>query len=192
MEQLPEEQRLSFVHGPFQLDESLSSEGVDKYNFLSNLIPPAALDTMIEDLSKQFKSLGMEMSLRGKMGNTAPAHCLMIWAGERCPQEQVLKLKDALFQIHCTQGRSMGDVDALVEAAAKAGLTDEAKIRKVLKDGKYASKLKKEIKHAKEDLKIHSVPQLMIEDVSGNQRGFEKETNIETVEGFKELIQECA
>lgn len=192
MEGLPEEKRLPLAHGPFQLDDSLSSEGVDKYEFLSSLIPPAALDPMIEDLCNQFRSLDMEMNPRGMMGNSAPAHRLMIWAEEHCPQEQAIQLKDELFQIHCCIGKSMSDVDALVEAAAKAGLTDEAKIRSVVKDSKYTTKLKKKIRHAKEDLDIQSVPCLMVVETSGDQRKIDEATGIETIEGFTQLLQECA
>jgi predicted DsbA family dithiol-disulfide isomerase len=192
MERLPEDQRMPVAHGPFQLDDSLSSEGVDKYKFLSSLIPPSALDPMIEDLCGQFKTLGMEMNPRGMLGNSAPAHRLMIWAEEHCPQDQAINLKDELFQIHCCIGKSMSDVGAIVEAAAKAGLTDEAKIRSVLKDSKYATKLKRLQRHAKEDLNIKSVPCLMVFEKSGDRRKLDEATGIETIEGFTRLLQQCA
>jgi predicted DsbA family dithiol-disulfide isomerase len=175
-------------HGAFQLDENLPSEGVDKYELLSQLIPPSALDPMIDILCTQFRELGMEMNPRGMIGNSAPAHRLQIWAEENCTPEQALMLKDQLFKIHCCQGISMSDSDAIVQAAAKAGLTDESKIRSIIKDSKYTTKLKRQIKHAKKDLDIQSVPCLMVIKPDGRQRKLEKATSIETIQGFVKLI----
>jgi predicted DsbA family dithiol-disulfide isomerase len=188
MEKLPKEERLIISHGPFQLDESLPCEGVDKYDFLSQLIPSSALDPMIDILCSQFRDLGMEMNPRGRMGNSAPAHCLQIWADEHCPPEQALELKDFLFKIHSCNGKSMSDVDAILEAAAKAGLTDESKIRSILLDSKYASKLKRMTRHAKKDLDIQTVPCLMVIRPDGKQRKLNEATSIESIDGFTDLI----
>jgi len=188
MEKLPKEERLIISHGPFQLDDTLPCEGVDKYEFLSKLIPPFILDPMINILCSQFKELGMEMNPRGRMGNSAQAHYLQIWADEHCPPDQALALKDFLFKIHSCSGKSMADVDAILEAAAKAGLTDESKIRSILRDSKYASKLKRMNRHAKKDLDIQSVPCLMVINPSGEQRKLDKATTIESIDGFTDLI----
>jgi len=188
IEELPKEKRPILSHGPFQLDENLPSEGVDKYDFLSQLIPPSALDPMIDILCSQFEDLDMEMNPRGLIGNSAPAHRLQIWAEENCPPEQAHKLKDRLFKIHSCIGKSMSDVDAIVKAASKAGLTDEAKIRSIIKDPKYATKLKKMKKHAKKTLDIQAVPCLMRVEKKGRLKKIEEATEIETVDGFIDLL----
>jgi len=137
----PAGERLSISHRPFQLDDSLTPEGVDKYEFLANLIPPEALDPMIEELGNKFGQLGVEFNGRGLMGNSSRANCLMIWASDNCSPQQIFDLMDALFQIHCVIGKSIGDVDAIIEAAAKSGLTDEELIRSIVVDPKYMAKL---------------------------------------------------
>lgn len=189
IQKLPEEDRPILSHGPFQLDDALPIDGVDKYKMLSGIIPPSALDPMIDILCSQFEDLDMEMNPRGLIGNSVYAHRLQIWAEEECPPEQAHKLKDRLFKIHSCQGKSMGDVDAIVRAAYKAGLTNEAKIRKIcLRDSRYASKLKKMIKHAKKDLGIVSVPCLMVIEKNGQHRKLEEAMAIETVDGFLDLL----
>ena len=143
IEKLPKDKRPVVTHGAFQMDDTLPSEGVDKYDLLSKLIPPAALDPMIDILCNQFRDLGMEMNPRGLIGNSAPAHRLQIWAEENLSIEQAHKLKGYLFQIHSCQGKSMGDTDAILAAAQKAGLTDQDQIRRILEDPKYDKKFKK-------------------------------------------------
>jgi predicted DsbA family dithiol-disulfide isomerase len=187
---LPKEKRPILEHGPFQIDDELPSEGVDKYELLSGIIPPSALDPMIDILCSQFEDLGMEMNPRGLIGNSALAHRLQIWADQECTPDQAQRLKDQLFQIHCCHGKSMGDVDAIVKAAFKAGLTNPEKIRKILKGSKYASKLKKMKHHAYQSLDIRSVPCLIVIEKNGKQRKLEEATAIETVDGFVDLLDQ--
>ncbi|CAJ1932195.1 unnamed protein product [Cylindrotheca closterium] len=186
----PEEEKLVISFRPFQLDDSLPAEGVDKYKFLSNLIPPAALDPMIEELGSKFKPLGVAFTGKGLIGNSAKAHCLMIWASETASQAQQLKLMDALFQIHCSIGKSVGDPEAIVEAAAKAGFTDEDQIRSILKSPIYKDKLKNLRKHAATELGISTVPCLTVVKKDGKQEKLEEAQQIETVQGFTDLIEE--
>ncbi|KAL3936657.1 MAG: hypothetical protein SGBAC_008069 [Bacillariaceae sp.] len=187
----PEEERLPISYSPFQLDDSLPAEGVDKYEFLSNLIPPAALDPMIDELGNRFKPLGVEFTGRGLIGNSAQAHCLMIWASENgASQAELLKLLDALFQIHCSIGKSIGDPDAIIEAAAKAGFMDEAEIRSVLKNPKYMSKLKELRAYATAEFGITTVPCLTVVKKDGKQEKLEEAAQIDSVQGFTDLIDE--
>mmetsp|Transcript_18448 Transcript_18448/g.45738 ORF Transcript_18448/g.45738 Transcript_18448/m.45738 type:complete len:235 (-) Transcript_18448:147-851(-) len=188
----PEEERLVISFSPFQLDDSLPAEGVDKYKFLSNLIPPAALDPMIDELGSKFKPLGVEFTGHGLIGNSAQAHCVMIWASETASEAQQLKLMDALFQIHCSIGKSIGDPDAIVEAAAKAGFDDEAKIRSILKNPTYTAKLKALRTNAATELGITTVPCLTVVKKDGKQDKLEEAAQIETVQGFTDLIEEYA
>mmetsp|Transcript_1108 Transcript_1108/g.2602 ORF Transcript_1108/g.2602 Transcript_1108/m.2602 type:complete len:195 (+) Transcript_1108:297-881(+) len=190
MERLPKTMRMDIGHGAFQLDESLPREGVDKYGFLSKLIPPEVLDPMIDILCEQFEDLDMEeMNRTGLLGNSALAHRLQIWAETNLTRTRSLALKDELFKIHSIKGRSMGDVDAIIEAAASAGLTDESLVRSVLKDPKYIDRFKKQKKRARETYGIESVPCLvLIEANTGKHRKLDDATGIETVDGFSDLI----
>lgn len=186
----PEDERLVISYSPFQLDDSLPAEGVDKYKFLSNLIPPSALDPMIDDLGNKFKPLGVQFTGKGLIGNSAASHCLMIWALETAPQPQILKLMDALFQIHCSVGKSVGDPDAIVEAAAKAGFDDEEQIRSVLKDPKYTAKLKELRVMATSEYGISTVPCLAVIKKDGKQEKLEEAAQIDSIQGFTDLIDE--
>jgi len=143
---------------------------------------------MIDILCSQFEELDMEMNPRGLIGNSALAHRLQIWADEELSPQQAHRLKDRLFKIHCCQGKSMGDVDAIVKAASKAGLKDEARVRTILKSSKYASKLKKMKRHATNKLEIDTVPCLLVVEKDGKLRKLEEAKDIETVEGFLELL----
>ena len=83
----------------------------------------------------------------------------------------------------------MSDIDAIVKAAAKAGLTDETLVRKVINDKTYFTKLTKAKKHAKEKLGIDAVPALMVIQDCGKKKILEEASNIESVIGFQELVQ---
>lgn len=190
IETLPAEDRPILSHGAFQIDDTLPIEGTDKYGLLSQIIPPSALDPMIDILCTQFEELGMKMNPRGLIGNSYLAHRLQIWAEENCTPEQAQKLKDCLFQIHCCQGKSMGDVEAIIKAAAKAGFTDETKIRSIIKNSKYASKLKKAKRYAANTLDIQNVPLLIVVEKNGQLRKLEEATEILTVEGFQDLLEQ--
>ena len=198
MERLPEPMRLDISHGVFQLDGSLPMDGVDKYGYLTKLIPPSVLDPMIEILRGQFEDLDLpEMNPRGLLGNSGPAHWLQIWAEETRPRAEALALKDELFRIHSCHGKSVGDVGAIAAAAAAAGLTaaddddDGATVRAVLKDPRYAYRFRKSRKHARDTLGITSVPCLvLIDGKTGTERILEEATGIETVDGFADLIAE--
>lgn len=83
----------------------------------------------------------------------------------------------------------MGDVEAILKAAAKAGFTDENKIRSILKSSKYASKLKKAKRYATNTLDIQNVPLLIVVEKNGQLRKLEEATEILTVEGFQDLLE---
>ena len=83
----------------------------------------------------------------------------------------------------------MGNVDAIVTAAAKAGFTDETKIRRILKSSKYVSKLKKAKRYATNTLDIQNVPCLIVVEKNGQLRKLDEATEIETVQGFQDLLE---
>ena len=173
---LKQRQQICIKHGPFQIDDTLPAEGVDKYDFLANIIPPAQLDPMIDALQTQFQSLNMEdMNPRGLLGNSAPAHRLQLWVEDTFPHQQniAIELKDELFKIHCCYGQSMSDKHALLDAACNVGLEDQYEIieqlistttiqtHPIIKD-RYTQIHQQEMKYVKEELGITSVPALFV------------------------------
>ena len=185
---LPEKDRPIISHGPFQLDDTLPEKGVDKYQFLVKMIPPSALDPMIDILCEQFEDMGMEMAKKGLIGNSRRAHYLQIWADENLSPDQAMKLKDSLFRIHSCQGKSMSDIDAIIEACDTLGLNDEEQIRDIIDSPAMAKRFKKKVKFAEEKLMIKTVPCLQLVEPNGKQQIIKEATAIETVEGFDELL----
>lgn len=200
MEELPPNQRLPIRHGAFQLDATLPNEGVNKYEFLQKFMPKDSLDELMDQLCHRFKrSHGLEMNRGGLLGNSAAAHRLQLWAQDNCDDTTSMRLKEELFLIHSCQGKSMGDLEALMQAARNVGLgTDKrqaAEIAKVLSHGrpdpKYTKSLSLHIKEATNDLNIKAVPVLVLVEKrhKGRQetkRLIGKSTDIENEEiGFR-------
>jgi len=203
LQELPPEQRVHLKHGPYQMDATLPEQGVDKYAFLSTLMPPEVLDQIIEELSNDFRTeYGMEMEPRGLLGNSAAAHRLALYAQDNYPEDVAWNLKESLFQIHCLQGKSMGDPVALREAARSCGLMTNNKMNKdaskavedVLgaSDKKYAAAMGRQIMRAQEILGINEIPALVL---SKKELGdcqdivLPEAKDIKTVKGFKELLE---
>merc|ERR1712228_388232 len=86
----------------------------------------------------------------------------------------------------------MGDVDAIVAAAAKAGLTDEQQIRNVVKDSKYATKLKKTIKQAKTKLNIQKVPEFIISQDCGGKVKLNVTSGVEVIDNCTKVKHQCS
>lgn len=202
LQELPPEQRVLLKHGPYQLDATLPEQGVDKYEFLSTLMPPEVLDQIIEGLCEEFRTdFGMEMEPRGLLGNSAAAHRLALYAQDNYPEDVAWKLKEELFQIHCLQGKSMGDREALREAARSCGLMSSGKkkkdVSKAVEDvigasnKEYAAAMGRQIMRAQEILGINEVPALVLSETGMDDTvlpGAIKD--IKSVKGFKELLEE--
>lgn len=91
-----------------------------------------------------------------RIWNTFDAHRLLYWAQKEGKQ---LALKEALFRMNFTAQRATSDHDALVEAAAEAGLqADHA--REILGSGAYAEEVRAEEELWRER-GIHAVPTII-------------------------------
>ena len=189
IELLPEHERPRLWHGPFELfEDTLPAKGVDKYDFLCKLYPKEILDGLLEILRKDFRDLGMELTIR-KLGNSHKAHRLQVWADQNLDAMQALALKDQLFRVHSCLGKRMNDEAALLEAASGAGLNiDRSQLKRILCDPKMDARHKKMTKHAQKKLHIATVPCLMVIDDKGKETVLKKATGIDTVEGFSDVL----
>lgn len=128
------------------------------------------LDALMDGLCQRFRAYNLEMNRGGLLGNSAAAHRLMLWAQEddEVDEETCLNLKNELFKIHSCYGKSMGDLDALRNAAKKVGLGDrKSEIAKVISHdrihtNKYQRTLEEQIDEAKNVLDIQAVPALVV------------------------------
>jgi predicted DsbA family dithiol-disulfide isomerase len=111
---------------------------------------------------------GLEYHLdRTQPGNTFDAHRLLHLAAERGLQSEA---KERLMRAYFTEGRSIGDVDTLVEVAVESGI-DADKARATLQSDAYAAGVRADERRAA-GFGITGVPFFVIDEkygVSGAQ-----------------------
>lgn len=156
---------------PFELNPDMAAEGQNIGDHIAEKYGSTAEQSAAnrEAIRARAATLGFDirMGAESRIYNTFDAHRLLHWAGLGGDQAA---LKHALFETYFTQGRSPGDHDALIEAAASAGL-DADDARDVLEGGIYADEVR-----AAEQLwrsrGINAVPAIVINDrylISGGQ-----------------------
>ncbi len=98
---------------------------------------------------------------RSRIYNTFDAHRLLHWAALEGGERQHA-LKKALLKAYFTDGRSPGDHEELVRAAADAGL-DALRAREILAGDEFASEVR-EREQFYRGLGIHAVPSVIVND----------------------------
>jgi predicted DsbA family dithiol-disulfide isomerase len=116
----------------------------------------------------------MNTGAESRIWNTFDCHRLLHWAGLEGRQGE---LKLALFTVHFSEGRDLGDAEVLVGAAVAAGLDRDA-ARAVLASGAYINEVRQDEKFWQEQ-GISAVPAIIIDRkylISGGQpvAAFEK------------------
>lgn len=112
------------------------------------------IDRMVDTGAKD----GLELRFdRIRPGNTFDAHRLLHLAHERGLQDT---LKEQLLRAYLTEGKAIGDREALATAAREAGL-DEQEARDVLAGERYSAEVRRDEAIARE-LGIHGVPFFVI------------------------------
>lgn len=146
---------------PFELNPDMAPEGenttehvIKKYG--ANPERSAAARQVLKQ-SGEALGFTFNYSPESRIWNTFDAHRLLHWAGLEGRQ---LELKEALFKSTFTEQRPSNDPDALIDAAAEAGL-DPERAREVLISGLFAEEVR-----AEEALwisrGIHAVPSVII------------------------------
>ena len=98
---------------------------------------------------------------RGRIYNTFNAHRLLHWAGLQDAARQHA-LKKTLLKAYHGEGRSPEDAQVLLDAVRQAGL-DPARAREILDSDEYAREVR-ESEHRFQELGIHAVPSVIIDD----------------------------
>lgn len=133
-----------FHFHPFELNPQMGPEGENIAEHLLKKYGSTAEQSAAarETIAARGAALGFvfNYTTESRIWNTFGAHRLLHWAFADGRQ---LALKEALFKLNFTDGRSTSDVDALVAAAGKAGL-DEARAREVLASGAFAAEVRAE------------------------------------------------
>ena len=124
---------VQIVWHPFQLNPELAPEGMAFDTYLSTRFGGRA---QVAEALSQLEALGADNGIRfnfadlKRVPNTVDAHRLMLLARDWNLQNE---LAEALFRAFFEQGRDIGDVNVLIEIAARLGLS-EAAVRGVLSD----------------------------------------------------------
>lgn len=146
---------------PFELNPDMAPEGENttehvtkKYG--SNPERSAAARQVLKE-SGEALGFTFNYSPESRIWNTFDAHRLLHWAGLEGRQ---LQLKEALFKSNFTDQRPSNDPDALVDAAAEAGL-DPARAREVLASGAFADEVRIE-ENLWRSRGINAVPSVII------------------------------
>ena len=169
---------------PFELNPNMPAEGQNLREHIMEKYGSTAEQSAStrERLVQIGADLGFEFNFNddSRMHNTFLAHQLLHWAKSKDKQHE---LKLALFATHFTDGRNLGSVDVLADAAESVGLDREEALA-VLRDGRFAEDIREEEK-IWQQRGIRGVPATVIDQkhlVSGAQGE----------EAFAELLQRLA
>lgn len=144
---------------PFELNPGMPKEGVPRRVYrqakFGSLDYSNKLDARVAEAGR---AAGLEFRFDqvGWTPNTFDAHRLIWLAGEKGAQEAVV---EALFQAYFHEGRNVGEMAVLADAAQAAGL-DGGKVGKLLAGGAGGAETREELERAR-DLGIDSVPTIV-------------------------------
>jgi predicted DsbA family dithiol-disulfide isomerase len=111
---------------PFQLYPQMPAEGVDRAAFMrARFGEDAAKRGTPRALLHEAESVGVELRYDRvqRVPNTLNGHRLVDWIGPGPAQHALM---DTLFRYYFCEGRDLGDVDVLAEAAASVGADRDA------------------------------------------------------------------
>ena len=167
---------------PFELNPTLSAEGADTVQYLSNKygIGPEQIARNQAAIRARGAEVGFTFGQRPRVWNTFDAHRLLHWAGLHGKQRE---LKHALLKAYHGAGRNPGAHDVLLELAAAVGLDAQA-AREVLDSGQFTD----DVRAAEamwQQAGIHSVPSVVINERHLIQGG-------QPVEVFEQALRQIA
>ncbi len=141
--------RAEITFQPFELNPQMEAQGENIGEHISRKYgstpeQSAANRAMItERAAEAWDGFEMKMGPDSRIWNTFDAHRLLYWAHQSAGASGQRALKEALFRIHFTEGRSLADPDVLADAAGHAGL-DRAIALEVICDDRYAKAVRAE------------------------------------------------
>lgn len=165
LERLQADVRAELHFQPFELNPSMPSGGQDITEHLTQKYrsTPEQQAAAREAIRERGAAVGFEFRKegRGRIYNTFNAHRLLHWAGTLGGDRQHA-LKKALLKAYFTEGRSPGEAQTLIDAAAQAGL-DAVRAGEILQGDEFAAEVREQEKFFL-DHGIHAVPAVIIND----------------------------
>jgi predicted DsbA family dithiol-disulfide isomerase len=144
---------------PFELNPGMPKEGMPRRVYRQAKFGSQDYsDRLDARVAEAGRAAGLEFRFDriGWTPNTFDAHRLVWLAGEKGAQKAVV---ETLFQAYFHEGRNIGEMAALVNAAQTAGL-DGGKVGKLLAGGAGGTETREELERAR-DLGIDSVPTIV-------------------------------
>ncbi len=147
---------LNVTWKPFELNPGMPKDGVLRRDYrqakFGSLDYSEKLDARVAQAGRAV-GIDFRFDRIAWTPNTFDAHRLIWIAGQKGAQDAVV---EALFNAYFHEGRNIGEMPVLVDAAQEAGL-DGAKIAKLLTSGTGAAEVREELERA-QDVGVDSVP----------------------------------
>ena len=148
---------------PYQLDDTLPKEGLDRATYLNNKFGGEARAKEIYGRIRDAgKALGIDFNFDDMKvsPNTLDAHRVILWAGGQDPETQN-KLVERLFEIFFLEGGNIGLDKVLIKAAEIAGM-DGAIVKNLLATDDDKERVASEIDHARQ-MGVQGVPCFIVD-----------------------------
>lgn len=147
------------VWRPFQLYPNLPATGMDRNEYLARRYGEKADRARAPRLiveEGEDAGIAFDYAAIGRMPNTLTAHRLLDYAERRSGAEAQHELAEVLFGYYFCEGRDVGDVATLCQAAAQVGL-DALEARRYLDERADEDSMRERIRSAFE-IGVVSVP----------------------------------
>lgn len=146
---------------PFELNPDMPPEGMDRKSYFATKyrISPDEAKRRGGEIKARAEETGFTMNTGDgfRIYNTFDAHRLLEWAMDEGKQRA---LKHALFEAYFTDGKNMGDHEALAGIAESVGL-DGARAREILAGDDYAGHVRQSQSHQR-GRGVQSVPTIIV------------------------------
>ena len=149
---------------PYQLDNTLPKEGLDRATYLNNKFGgEERAQEIYGRIRDAGKALGIDFNFEDMKvsPNTLDAHGVIMWAGGQSAEVQN-KLVERLFEVFFLEGGNIGLDEVLSEAAAHAGM-DPAIVGDLLKTEDDKDRVSSQIDHARE-MGVQGVPCFIVDN----------------------------
>ncbi len=147
---------------PFQLHPDMPLEGADRKEFTAKKFgSPERAKALYEQVANAGRAVGLDLQFSKikRSPNTLNSHRVIKWAQSAGCQDQVV---ENLFQAFFMDGKDLGDIDVLVEAAVAAGM-DEVIVRDLLNSDRDLDLVAAEDARARE-MGVSGVPFFIIDE----------------------------
>lgn len=144
---------------PFLLDPSLPAEGVDKLASYEAKFGKARVAQILPHMAGVGAATQPPIAFKwgGKIAGTLASHRLIELAMAKGGEELQNKCVEELFKDYFEREANIGDVDTLVNAAARAGM-DAGEVRTYLQSNEGAERVLKEVRAWSTKFRISGVP----------------------------------